>query len=81
MSPTARRCAHIALACVPFVMMLVITPFVNRTTPYVIGLPFLLFWVVLSVVMTAVCMAIIYFTDPQNRVERAEDDLASGGAR
>ncbi|TWP35492.1 DUF3311 domain-containing protein [Leekyejoonella antrihumi] len=48
-------------------MMLVLTPFMNRTTPYVLGLPFLLFWIVLSVVMTSVCMFVVYQTDPANR--------------
>ncbi|WP_222432173.1 DUF3311 domain-containing protein [Leekyejoonella antrihumi] len=67
MSQTSRRYLHVSLACVPFVMMLVLTPFMNRTTPYVLGLPFLLFWIVLSVVMTSVCMFVVYQTDPANR--------------
>lgn len=78
MSSTSRRYVHIALAAVPFVMMLVLTPFMNRTTPYILGLPFLLFWVVLSVVMTSVCMFVVYRTDPQNRapVDGPEDGAA-----
>lgn len=57
---------HIALAAVPFVLMLVCTPFVNRTRPTVAGFPFLLVWIVVAVVLTSVCMAIVYKTDPVN---------------
>ncbi len=67
MTPTVRRTVHITLAVIPFVMMLVLAPMLNRTTPYVLGLPFLLFWIVLSVVVTAACMTTIYLTDPANR--------------
>lgn len=57
---------HLALAAIPFVLMLVCTPFVNRTTPTIAGFPFLLTWIVVAVVLTSVCMAIIYKTDPVN---------------
>ncbi|HWC22643.1 MAG TPA: DUF3311 domain-containing protein [Flexivirga sp.] len=57
---------HLGLAATPFVLMLVCTPFVNRTTPTIAGFPFLLIWIVASVVLTSVCMAIVYRTDPAN---------------
>jgi hypothetical protein len=49
--------------------MLVLAPAANRVEPSVLGLPFLLFWIVLWVVLTAVCMSVIYLTDPRNRAE------------
>jgi len=58
-----------ALAALPWVGMLVLAPFANRVEPYVLGLPFLLFWIVLWVVLTAACMSIVYLTDPRNRTE------------
>jgi hypothetical protein len=57
------------LAALPWIGMLVLVPFANRVEPYVLGLPFLLFWIVLWVVLTAVCMSIVYRTDPRNRTE------------
>ena len=64
---------HLALAAVPFILMLVCTPFVNRTTPIIAGLPFLLVWVVIAVVLTSVCMAIVYLTDPANSRDEEGD--------
>jgi len=42
---------------------------VNRVTPYVLGMPFILFWLVLWVVLISVTMAVIYRLDPANREE------------
>ena len=55
------------LAALPFLGLLGGIPFVNRVTPFVLGLPFILFWIVLWVVLTSVIMWVIYFTDPRNR--------------
>jgi hypothetical protein len=38
-------------------------PFANRVEPYVLGLPFLLFWIVLWVVITSVVMGVVYAFD------------------
>jgi hypothetical protein len=56
-----------ALAVLPFIGMLVLIPWVNRAEPYVLGLPFLLFWIVMWVVLTSVCMTVVFWTDPANR--------------
>jgi hypothetical protein len=61
------RYLRFTLATLPFIGMLVLIPAVNRDEPYVLGLPFLLFWIVLWVALTAACMTIIYWTDPANR--------------
>jgi hypothetical protein len=55
------------LAALPFLGLLGGIPFVNRVTPFVLGLPFILFWIVLWVVITSVIMFVIYSTDPRNR--------------
>ena len=55
------------LAVLPFLGMLVAIPAVNRVKPLVLGLPFLLFWVVLWVVLTSVIMTVIFLTDPINK--------------
>ena len=51
------------LAALPFLGILVGIFFANRTEPFVLGLPFALFWVTLWVVLTALIMAIVYRLD------------------
>ena len=55
------------LAALPFLGLLGGIPFANRVTPFVLGLPFILFWIVLWVVITSVIMWVIYSMDPRNR--------------
>ncbi len=57
------------LALLPFIGMLGGVFFVNQATPLVLGLPLLLAWIVLWVLLTAAIMAIIYLADPANRGE------------
>ncbi|WP_141580311.1 DUF3311 domain-containing protein [Actinomadura sp. WMMA1423] len=57
---------RLALAALPFALLLGAVPWVNRTEPYVLGLPFFLFWLSLSIVLTSVCMAVVYRLDPVN---------------
>ncbi len=51
------------LAIIPPVALLGGIPFVNRVEPLVLGLPFLLFWIVLWVVVTSVTMGLILLLD------------------
>lgn len=55
------------LAALPFLGMLVGPYFLNRVEPFILGLPFLLAWLVFCVLATSAIMGIIYLTDPQNR--------------
>ncbi|MBI0577458.1 DUF3311 domain-containing protein [Neobacillus cucumis] len=57
------------LAIIPFVGLLGGVPFVNKVNPYILGLPFFLFWILLWVVITSGIMAIIFKLDPKNRRE------------
>jgi hypothetical protein len=41
----------------------------NRVTPYVIGLPFFIFWYVCCLLLTSGVVALIYKWDPANRGE------------
>ena len=65
-----------ALAALPFLGILVGSVFLNRVTPLVLGLPMLLAWLLLWIVLTSAIMAVIYVTDPANRVPspRADPD-------
>ncbi len=58
------------LAVLPFIGMLGGVFFVNEVTPLVLGLPLLLAWIVLWVLLTSAIMALIYLADPENRANR-----------
>jgi hypothetical protein len=55
------------LAIIPFLALIVGPFFVNRTEPLVLGMPFLLAWIVAWILLTSLIMAIIYAADPDNR--------------
>ena len=59
------------LAGVPTVGLLAGIPWANRVEPYVLGLPFLLFWVVMWVVATSAIMALITTLDARHENEDA----------
>ncbi|WP_150283549.1 DUF3311 domain-containing protein [Rummeliibacillus sp. TYF-LIM-RU47] len=63
---------HHLLALIPFVGLLGGIPFANKVTPYVFGMPFLLFYVVLWVVLSSVIMAIVFKLDPENKKEEVQ---------
>jgi Protein of unknown function (DUF3311) len=63
---------HRWLAILPALGMLGGVPFANRTDPYVLGFPFLLFWIVAWVLLTSVIMGIILALDQRSRVGEAE---------
>ena len=55
------------LAIVPFLALLVGPFFVNKAEPIILGLPFLLAWIVAWILNTSLIIAVIYTTDPVNR--------------
>jgi xanthosine utilization system XapX-like protein len=55
------------LAALPFIGMLVGVAFVNRVEPLVLGMPFVLAWIVMWVILSSIIMAIVYKLDPSNR--------------
>ncbi|MDQ2803125.1 MAG: DUF3311 domain-containing protein [Pseudomonadota bacterium] len=56
-----------ALGALPFLGILVGTVFFNRVEPLVFGLPQVLAWLLLWVVLTSAIMGLIYLLDPENR--------------
>jgi len=56
-----------ALALLPFLGMLIGPFFLNRVTPFVLGMPFLLAWLVAWILLTAAIMAVIFRLDPTNQ--------------
>jgi hypothetical protein len=59
-----------ALSALPFIGILVGIFFANHVEPYVLGLPFALFWVTLWVLITAAIMAVVYRLDQREERDR-----------
>ncbi len=55
------------LSMIPFLGMLFSLPLVNRVEPFVLGLPFFMFWIILWVVLTTLIMGIVFKMDPDNQ--------------
>jgi dolichyl-phosphate-mannose--protein O-mannosyl transferase len=61
------------LAILPPVAFLVGVLFANSITPYVLGLPFLWFYISACVVFTALVMIVVYVLDPANKGPELQD--------
>ena len=73
MSQRSFRTLFVVVCVVAFIpVMFPVFEFANRATPTVAGLPFGFFWVVLWVVILAICVALLYRVDPDN--QRGEED-------
>ena len=55
------------LLIIPFIGMCVLLPLADRIEPYVLGVPFLLFWIVLWMILSSVVLLIVYKLDPANK--------------
>jgi hypothetical protein len=73
-SPDRTRTVRVVLASLPFFGILGGASFANRTEPFVLGLPFLMAWIVLWVVATSGLLAVVYALDPANRGPQPQDD-------
>ncbi|MFD4706893.1 DUF3311 domain-containing protein [Gottfriedia sp. NPDC058432] len=58
------------LALIPFIAILGFSSWANHVEPFVLGMPFLLFWVVLWTVFSTPVMWIIFKLDSANKGER-----------
>jgi membrane protein CcdC involved in cytochrome C biogenesis len=62
------------LGAIPFITMVFALPLVNRIEPIILGLPFLLFWLLAWVVLTPVILALAYKLEKKyNPPEEGED--------
>ena len=57
----------IILSLVPFIGILGFLPLVNRVEPFVLGMPFNMFWMVMWTILSSVILGIMYKLDPRNR--------------
>jgi len=66
-----RKYAQVLLI-IPFIGMCVLLPAANRIEPYILGVPFLLFWIVLWMILSSVILYIVYKIDPANEGSEVE---------
>lgn len=66
-----RRRAYRWLAALPGLGILVGVPFANRVHRYVLGLPFILAWILVCVLLTSLLMALIQEWDRRRDAEDA----------
>lgn len=55
------------LSIIPFIGILGFLPLVNRIEPFVLGMPFNMFWMVIWTVLTSIILGIMYKIDPRNQ--------------
>jgi len=75
-TPDRTRVLRVALAVLPFVGILGGAGFANRAEPFVLGLPFLMAWIVAWVVASSAIMAVVYALDPVNRGPQPQDEVS-----
>jgi hypothetical protein len=64
----------LVLGSIPFITMVFALPLVNRIEPIILGLPFLLFWLLVWVVLTPFILALAYRLEKKyNPPEEGED--------
>lgn len=65
-----KKVLRVILMVLPFILVLGAIPFVNRIHPFIIGLPFFHFWLLLGMLLVPVCTYIIYRMDKsEGRIE------------
>ncbi|MBE6183302.1 DUF3311 domain-containing protein [Heyndrickxia ginsengihumi] len=55
------------LAFLPIILIAIGVIFFNRVTPFILGMPFLLFWLVACTVLSSVVMWIVFQFDPTRK--------------
>ena len=56
----------IILSLLAFIGILAFLPLVNRVEPFVLGMPFNMFWMVMWTILSSVILSIMYKLDPRN---------------
>ncbi len=61
------------LGAIPFVTLVFALPLVNRIKPVILGLPFLLFWILIWVILTPLILFIAYLLEKKFNPPEEED--------
>ncbi len=70
-----RRLLPLLIGAVPFVMLVFALPLVNRVEPIVLGLPFILFWIMLWIILTPALLFLAFRIEKQTRGSDEEEEL------
>ncbi len=70
-----RRFWPLLIGGVPFVMLAFALPLANRIEPTVLGLPFILFWIMLWIVLSPALLFLAYRIEKRTSVSDEEDEL------
>lgn len=63
------------LGAIPFITLVFALPLVNRIEPVILGLPFLLFWILSWVILTPLILFIAYTVERKlNQNEEGDED-------
>jgi len=63
------------LGAIPFITLVFALPLVNRINPIILGLPFILFWILSWVLLTPVILFIAYVLEKKfNASEKGEEE-------
>lgn len=62
------------IAIFPFLGMFLGPVFHNSATPFILGMPFILGWIVVWILVAAVTMGLIYWLDPVRHASDAQGD-------
>lgn len=61
----------VVLTLIPFIWTIGMIPFVNRVKPFVLGLPFLAFWLLAGIIVAFLCIGALYRLDKDKQDEEA----------
>lgn len=62
------------LGAIPFVTLVFALPLVNRIEPVILGLPFLLFWIISWVILTPLILFLAYHLERKFNPPEEEDE-------
>ncbi|MFI7098494.1 DUF3311 domain-containing protein [Streptomyces sp. NPDC050161] len=65
--PASRKRPALLWLLLPYVLFLGVLPLVNRLTPLVFGLPFLIFWMLLATLLTPLAVGLAFRGDLRRR--------------
>jgi hypothetical protein len=62
------------LGAIPFITLVFALPLVNRIEPMILGLPFLLFWILFWVILTPLILFVAYILEKKYNPPDEEDE-------
>ncbi|HMM21069.1 MAG TPA: DUF3311 domain-containing protein [Selenomonadales bacterium] len=69
------------LGSIPVFTLVLAIPFVNRLEPFVWGMPFLLWWIVVNVLLTPLWLGLAYRCEKQGKDRSGAPNSGKGGGQ